>query len=45
VVEDTSYPVIFDVPAGHDPENRALFMGRNVEIDATSDQVLLKFVD
>jgi len=45
VVEDTTYPVIFDVPAGHDPENRALFMGRNVEIETTSEQVLLKFVD
>ena len=45
VVEDTSYPVIFDVPAGHDPENRALFMGRNVEIETTSNQVLLKFLD
>lgn len=43
LVQEHSYPVIFGVPAGHDPENRALFLGRNLSLSASAEEVVLKF--
>ena len=38
VVSKKNIPIIFDFPAGHDPENRALILGRNItmQVDTTT---------
>lgn len=38
-----SIPVVFDFPAGHDPENRALYLGRTIEINVDKTNTTLKF--
>ena len=37
-------PVLFDFPAGHDPDNRALIMGRTVQLSVDSKQSTLNFM-
>jgi len=36
VIPQKNIPVIFDFPAGHDAENRALYLGRNIEMTVNS---------
>ncbi|WP_412767103.1 S66 peptidase family protein [Tenacibaculum vairaonense] len=36
-------PVLFDFPAGHEPDNRALIMGRNVELEIKDQESKLIF--
>lgn len=36
VVKDYDYPVIFDFPAGHQPENRAIIFGKEVTLTANA---------
>ncbi len=36
-------PILFDFPAGHDPDNRALIMGRNIKLVVGSKQSSVKF--
>jgi muramoyltetrapeptide carboxypeptidase len=43
-VGEYGYPVCFDFPAGHIPENAALIMGREAELEVTSSQISLKFM-
>jgi len=38
-----SYPVYFNFPAGHTPDNRALIMGGTIMITEDSDSVKIKF--
>lgn len=36
-------PVLFDFPAGHEPDNRGLIMGRNIELTVSSKQSSVVF--
>ena len=39
VVKEYDYPVCFDFPAGHQPENRALYLGKNAKLSISGDGV------
>lgn len=45
IVKDYDFPVLFNFPAGHDPENRALFMGRQIEMNVSETNSEVKFVN
>ena len=38
VVKEYDFPVMFDFPAGHEPDNRALIFGRNIQLTVGSGQ-------
>lgn len=42
-VQEYDYPVAFDYPAGHIPDNRALAFGRNATLDINPHTVSLSF--
>jgi muramoyltetrapeptide carboxypeptidase len=42
-VKEFNYPVCFGFPAGHDKKNLALMFGKKVELDVTSEHVLLDY--
>lgn len=44
-VNDYSYPVVFDFPAGHCEPNLPLILGRNVILDCNDKRVKLDFFD
>ncbi|MDN5284333.1 MAG: LD-carboxypeptidase [Mucilaginibacter sp.] len=44
IVKEYDYPVCFDFPAGHIPDNCSLIFGQTVELSVGEHQVLLKFV-
>lgn len=39
------FPILFDVPAGHEKDNRALIFGRNVTMKVSKNQSTIKFED
>lgn len=43
VVEDFDFPVAFNMPAGHEKDNRALILGRTVELKVGKDKSELNF--
>ncbi len=43
VLSEYDFPVVFDFPAGHDSDNRALILGRNVTLEITKEKTKLKF--
>ncbi|NNK83463.1 MAG: LD-carboxypeptidase [Flavobacteriaceae bacterium] len=43
VFEECDFPVLFDFPAGHEKDNRALIFGRNVELKITSYESTIEF--
>ena len=45
VVDDCDFPVLFDFPAGHEKDNRALILGRTIQLTVGSTQSTVKFVN
>jgi muramoyltetrapeptide carboxypeptidase len=43
VLKDYKFPVIYDFPAGHIKDNRALILGKTVSIDANASEVTVRF--
>lgn len=43
IVKDYKFPVIYDFPAGHIKDNRALIFGRNISVDVTATGSTLQF--
>lgn len=43
-VKEYDYPVCFDFPVGHIEDNRALIMGRKVELEVEASKVELRFL-
>ncbi|WP_196885603.1 LD-carboxypeptidase [Aureivirga sp. CE67] len=43
IVEKYNIPVCFDFPAGHEPDNRAIFMGRTIDMNVTKQNVKIQF--
>jgi len=44
IVKDYNYPVCFDFPAGHIPDNNSLVLGRAVTLEVDERQAKLRFV-
>jgi muramoyltetrapeptide carboxypeptidase len=44
IVKDYKYPVCFDFPAGHVPDNRALVLGRAVNLTVTADNASIVYM-
>jgi muramoyltetrapeptide carboxypeptidase len=44
IVSEFDFPVVFNFPAGHLDDNRALILGRTVELNATQEKAILKFL-
>ncbi len=42
-VGECSYPVVFDFPAGHLDDNRALIMGAKVHLEVSDEKVALRY--
>jgi muramoyltetrapeptide carboxypeptidase len=43
VVKDYDYPVCFDFPAGHVPDNRAVVLGRELQLSVNAREVNVKY--
>lgn len=43
VVKEYDFPVLFGFPAGHEPDNRALIFGREINLDVKSNQSTVSF--
>jgi muramoyltetrapeptide carboxypeptidase len=43
IVSEYNYPVFFDFPAGHIPDNRAIYIGRNARIEVNGNRSTLRF--
>jgi muramoyltetrapeptide carboxypeptidase len=44
VVAGYNYPVCFDFPAGHIPDNRSLILGRMMRLSVTNDEVNIHYL-
>ncbi|HEY9533561.1 MAG TPA: LD-carboxypeptidase [Mucilaginibacter sp.] len=44
VVKNYAYPVCFDFPAGHVPDNRALILGRKTHLEVSAEKVDLNYL-
>lgn len=44
-VEEYNYPVCFNFPAGHIPDNHSLILGKNVNLKAGKHQVTLSYLN
>ena len=45
VVADYDFPVLFDFPAGHEDDNRALILGRTIELKVSKESSLVTFAN
>lgn len=43
VLKDYHFPIAFNMPAGHEKDNRALYFGKNVEFVVKKEQSTIKF--
>lgn len=43
VVADYDFPVVFDFPAGHEPDNRALILGKNIVLNVKPTTTKITF--
>lgn len=43
ITEKYNIPIVYNFPAGHIPDNRALVFGRQVTLEVTENETLLKF--
>lgn len=43
IVKEYKFPILYDFPAGHIKDNRALIFGRNVSVDITASSATLQF--
>lgn len=43
VVKDYSYPVCFDFPAGHIPDNQSIILGKTLHLSVAENQVSAKY--
>lgn len=44
VVKDYTYPVCFDFPAGHVPDNRALILGGQIHLKVDAEKIALNYL-
>ncbi|HEX2970292.1 MAG TPA: LD-carboxypeptidase [Bacteroidales bacterium] len=44
IVKEYNYPVLFDFPAGHIPDNNAFYIGRQCEISIRGNNAVLSFM-
>lgn len=44
-VHELGIPVCFEFPAGHQPDNYALFFGRETQLEITANSVSVRFID
>lgn len=44
MVKEYKVPVLFDFPAGHEPDNRALYLGRNIKLTITKEAGSIDFL-
>ncbi len=44
IVSDYNFPVCFDFPAGHVPDNRALILGRNLHLSVSATTVNISYI-
>ncbi|WGD35559.1 LD-carboxypeptidase [Olleya sp. YS] len=42
-LSEYNFPIAFNMPAGHEDDNRALILGRNVDLTVTIEQSTIKF--
>ncbi|MEZ4852975.1 LD-carboxypeptidase [Flavobacterium sp.] len=44
ITKEYTIPIVFDFPAGHQPDNRTLILGSQVNFEANDNEVSLKFL-
>ncbi len=45
VLKDYDFPIAFNMPAGHEKDNRAIYLGKNVEFVVKKEQSTIKFTN